>query len=101
LNSNVKDGINKIRADLLPLQYTLGTMIYLSSILEEECCFPVVDFEDGRLYEDVSVLHQLLKKYSFCYKDFTVYNVREHQKSITKNNESKWQTFLQMLKSQK
>ena len=70
-------------------------------MLKEEGGFPVLDFEDGRLYEDVSVLHQILKKYPFCYKDFTVYNVREHQKSITKNNESKWQTFLQMLQSKR
>lgn len=88
-------------AALLSYQFPLGPRIYKTSILKEEGGFPVLDFEDGRLYEDVSVLHQLLKKYSFCYKDFTVYNVREHQKSITKNNESKWQTFLQMLKSQK
>src|SRR5699024_9093705 len=88
-------------SELLSYQFPLGPRIYRKSMLKEVSGFPVLDFEDGRLYEDVSVLNQLLKKYPFCYKDFTVYNVREHQASITKNNDSKWQDFLQMLKSKR
>src|SRR5699024_11124726 len=93
-------GIKEIAA-LLSYQFPLGPRIYKTIILKEEDGLPVIDFEDGRLYEDVSVLHKLLKKYSIRYKEITVYNMSEHQKSITKNNESKWQTFLQMHKSQK
>src|SRR5699024_11559 len=65
-------------AELFSYQFPLGPRIYRTSILKEEGGFPILDFEDGRLYEDVSVLYQLLKRYPFSYKDFTVYNVREH-----------------------
>lgn len=87
-------------ADLLSYRFPLGPRVYRTSMLKKEGGFPVIAFEDGRLYEDVSVLNRLLKKYPFRYKDFTVYNVREHHASITKNNDSKWQDFLNILKSQ-
>lgn len=85
---------------LLSYRFPLGPRIYRTSILKREGGFPVIAFEDGRLYEDVSVLHQLLKRHPFRYQDFTVYNVREHQASITKNNDTKWRDFLNILKSQ-
>ncbi|WP_106498264.1 glycosyltransferase family 2 protein [Lentibacillus sp. Marseille-P4043] len=85
--------------DLLTYRFPLGPRIYRTSILKKEGGFPVVSFENGRLYEDVSVLSQLIKRSSFCYRDFTVYNIREHRESITKMNQSKWQEFLKMLRS--
>jgi len=87
-------------AELLSYRFPLGPRVYRTSMLKKEGGFPVIAFEDGRLYEDVSVLKQLFEKYPFRYKDFTVYNVREHHASITKNNDSKWQDFLNILKSQ-
>ncbi|MGY0693692.1 glycosyltransferase family 2 protein [Virgibacillus sp. FSP13] len=85
--------------DLLTYRFPLGPRIYRTSILKREGGFPVVSFENGRLYEDVSVLSQLIKHSSFCYRDFTAYNIREHRESITKMNQSKWQDFLKMLRS--
>src|SRR5690625_184225 len=87
-------------AELLSYRFPLGPRIYRTSMLKKEGGFPVIAFEDGRLYEDVSVLNRLLNKHPFHYKDFTVYNVREHNASITKNNHAKWHDFLKILKSQ-
>lgn len=86
--------------ELLSYRFPLGPRIYRTSALKKAGGFPVIAFEDGRLYEDVSVLNRLLKKHPFRYQDFTVYNVREHRASITKNNDSKWPDFLKTLKSQ-
>lgn len=91
-------GINN-RADLLSYRFPLGPRIYRTFLLKEAGGFPVVAFENGRLYEDVSVLNRLIKNSRFCYRDFTVYNVREHKESITKNNDSKWNDFLKTLRS--
>ncbi|ASN07300.1 glycosyl transferase family 2 [Virgibacillus necropolis] len=85
------------KAELLSYRFPLGPRIYRTSFLKEEGGFPVVEFENGRLYEDVSVLNRLIKNFRFCYHDFTVYNVREHNESITKNNDSKWNDFLETL----
>ncbi|UOR11536.1 glycosyltransferase family 2 protein [Halobacillus amylolyticus] len=85
------------RADLLSYRFPLGPRVYRTSLLKEKGGFPVVDFENGKLYEDVSLLNQLIKDYRFRYHDFTVYNVREHSESITKNNPAKWKDFLKTL----
>src|SRR5699024_6376144 len=85
---------------LLSYPFPLGPRIYRTASLIKEGGFPVIAFEDGRLYEDVSVLYQLLKEYPVCYKNFTVYNVREHKQSITRNNDAKWHDFLTILKSE-
>lgn len=58
----------------------------------------MIAFKDGRLYEDVSVLNQLIKYGRFQYHDFTVYNVREHKESITKTNRPEWNEFLKSIK---
>ncbi|PAK45953.1 glycosyltransferase family 2 protein [Priestia megaterium] len=79
--------------ELLSYPLPLGPRIYRTSTLKEEGGFPIIDFEQGRLYEDVSVLFQFLKKHEFSYQDFTVYNVRKHRDSITKKNHSKWNDF--------
>jgi len=89
-----KGNLVKRTAELLSYRFPLGPRIYRTSILKQEGGFPVIAFEEGRLYEDVSVLHRLLKRHPFCYKDFTVYNVREHKDSITKTHHSKWNKFL-------
>lgn len=95
----VKKGIwINSRDDLLSYQFPLGPRIYRTSSLKMEGGFPIVAFESGRLYEDVSVLNRLIKKYKLCYHDFTVYNVREHNESITKTSDAKWNDFLKMLK---
>ncbi|HLQ98068.1 MAG TPA: glycosyltransferase family A protein [Candidatus Dormibacteraeota bacterium] len=80
--------------DLLAYEFPLGPRIYRTSILKKEGGFPVIEFADGRMYEDVSVLIQLSKKYPLHYEDFTVYNVREHVDSITKKHGSKWKDYL-------
>ncbi|QDP39301.1 glycosyltransferase family 2 protein [Radiobacillus deserti] len=83
--------------DLLTYRFPLGPRIYRTTSLRKVDGFPVIQFEDGRLYEDVSVLSRLIKFSSFQYEDFTVYNVREHNKSITKTHHSKWNDFLKHL----
>ncbi|WP_233880804.1 glycosyltransferase family 2 protein [Virgibacillus halodenitrificans] len=85
-------------SDLLSYRFPLGPRIYRTSILKRDGGFPVIEFEEGRMYEDVSMLHSLIRKTPFRYEDFTVYNVREHKESITKNNRSKWEDFLDVLK---
>lgn len=86
------------RSDLLSYNFPLAPRIYRTSTLKNEGGFPVIEFGDGRLYEDVSVLDRLLQKSRFQYRDFTVYNVREHKDSITKNNLENWNAFLKTLK---
>jgi len=83
--------------DLLNYRFPLGPRIYRTSLLKKAGGFPVIEFEKGRLYEDVSVLSQLIKTSHFQYHDFTVYNVREHKESITKNHFSSWNDFLKTL----
>jgi hypothetical protein len=86
------------RTGLLSYRFPLGPRIYRTSSLKGVGGFPIIAFEDGRLYEDVSVLNQLIKNSRFKYHDFTVYNVREHKESITKNNLSSWNDYLKTLK---
>ncbi|MFD1415592.1 glycosyltransferase family 2 protein [Oceanobacillus jeddahense] len=85
------------RAGLLSYHFPLGPRIYRTSVLKEAGGFPVMTFKDGKLYEDVSVLSQLIKHNRFQYHDFTVYNVREHKKSITKTHRADWDAFLKSL----
>jgi len=85
------------REELLTYPFPLGPRIYRTSALMEGEGFPIIDFEEGRLYEDVSVLVQLFKKHKFLYENFTVYNVRKHDNSITKKNHSKWNDFRKFL----
>ncbi|MUK87456.1 glycosyltransferase [Ornithinibacillus sp. L9] len=84
---------------LLTYRFPLGPRVYRTSTLKEEGGFPVIEFENGRLYEDVSVLFRLIKTSQFRYHDFTVYNVREHMESITKYNDSKWNDFIKTFNS--
>ncbi|OZU88933.1 glycosyl transferase family 2 [Virgibacillus indicus] len=87
------------KRDLLTYRFPLCPRIYRTVSLKSAGGFPVSEFEDGRLYEDVSVLHRLLKKGSrLLYRDFTVYNVREHKESITKSHPANWNDFLKTLK---
>ncbi|MFD2759996.1 glycosyltransferase family 2 protein [Lentibacillus juripiscarius] len=86
----------KGKGDLLAYRFPLGPRIYRTSSLRREGGFPVITFENGMFYEDVSVLNRLLKKHRFLYEDFTVYNVREHKESIT-NNAPNWNDFLKTL----
>ncbi|TCN27846.1 glycosyltransferase family 2 protein [Mesobacillus foraminis] len=84
------------KRELTSYQFPLGPRIYRSTALKTNG-FPVIEFEDGRMYEDVSVLNNLLKRGRLVYNDFTVYNVREHPSSITKRNRSNWNDFLKFL----
>lgn len=88
----------KTKADLLGYRFPLGPRIYRTACLKAIGGFPVTAFKDGRLYEDVSVLIQLIQHYPFSYQDFTVYHVREHQGSITKNHLNHWKDFLETLR---
>lgn len=80
--------------ELLAYRFPLGPRIYRTSTLKESGGFPVIALAEGRMYEDVSVLMRLIKQSQFCYRDFTVYNVREHEESITKKNDISWGDFL-------
>ncbi|GGP09209.1 glycosyltransferase family 2 protein [Oceanobacillus neutriphilus] len=93
-----KGNIINGRTDLLSYRFPLGPRIYRTSALKRIGGFPVITFKDGKLYEDVSVLNQLIKNNRFQYHDFTVYNVREHKGSITKTNRPEWSKFLKSLK---
>lgn len=86
------------KAGLLSYHFPLGPRVYRTISLKNAGGFPVIEFENGRLYEDVSMLNRLLKDSRFMYHDFTVYNVREHKESITKSNLSNWNDFLKTLK---
>ena len=86
------------KADLLTYRFPLGPRIYRTVSLKNAGGFPVIPFKDGRLYEDVSVLHRLLEQSRFMYADFTVYNVREHRESITRSHLSAWNEFLKTLR---
>lgn len=83
-------------SELLSYPFPLGPRIYRTTMLKQINGFPVTPFENGRLYEDVSVLVKLIKQPNsfFCYEDFTVYNIREHPTSITRLNRDKWNAFL-------
>ncbi|WP_263706858.1 glycosyltransferase family A protein [Shouchella tritolerans] len=83
-------------SELLSYPFPLGPRIYRTAMLKQINGFPVTPFENGRLYEDVSVLVKLIKQPDsvFCYEDFTVYNIREHPTSITRLNRHKWNAFL-------
>jgi len=83
--------------ELLSYAFPMGPRIYRTSFLKAIGGFPILSFLDGRMYEDVSVLNALMKRYSVCYRDFTVYNVRDHVKSITKKNHSNWSDFIKNL----
>ncbi|SFQ31759.1 glycosyltransferase family 2 protein [Salibacterium halotolerans] len=83
----------RAKNDLLSYRFPLGPRIYRTSTLKQIGGFPVVPFEHGRLYEDVSVLMNLFREAPLFFQDFTVYNVREHKESITKKNHSKWNDF--------
>lgn len=84
-------------ADLLTYRFPLGPRIYRTELLNEAGGFPVIPFKEGRIYEDVSVLLRLIKKYRFQYYDFTVYNVREHGESITRTSGASWKDYLKAL----
>lgn len=81
--------------------FPMGPRIYRTSLLKDHGGFPVLEFADGRLYEDVSVLRKLIKDTAFCYRNFTVYNVREHKESITNQQQTTWNDFIEALKKEK
>ncbi|WP_299092538.1 glycosyltransferase family A protein [uncultured Metabacillus sp.] len=83
--------------ELLSYHFPLGPRIYRTDKLKAIGGFPVISFEEGKLYEDVLVLKELMKTGPLCYRDFTIYNVRNHQSSITKVNHSKWHEFKNLL----
>ncbi|MEE3897196.1 glycosyltransferase family 2 protein [Priestia megaterium] len=85
------------KKDLISYFFPLGPRIYRTSALKSINGFPVIEFKNGRMYEDVSVINKLIEDYQLSYRDFTVYNVREHNLSITKKNHSDWSDFLKYL----
>jgi len=85
------------KSELLSYPFPLGPRIYRTSSLKQNNGFPVTEFENGRMYEDVSILNELLKESQLLYKDFTVYNVREHELSITKKKPFNWSDFIKYL----
>jgi len=85
------------KRELLSYPFPLGPRVYRTSSLKRNNGFPITKFEGGRMYEDVSILNELLKESRLLYKDFTVYNVREHELSITKKNRGNWSDFIKYL----
>jgi len=85
------------KSELLSYPFPLGPRIYRTSSLKQNNGFPITKFENGRMYEDVSILNELLKESRLLYKDFTVYNVREHELSITKKKRFNWNDFIKYL----
>lgn len=85
------------KSELLSYSLPVGPRIYRTSALKQNNGFPIIKYEDGRMYEDVSILNDLLKKTRLLYRDFTVYNVRVHELSITKKNHSNWSDFIKYL----
>lgn len=83
--------------ELISYRFPLGPRIYRFSALRKNRGFPIISFKNGRMFEDVSVLNDLMKKGRLMYRDFTVYNVREHKFSITKRNRPDWNDFLKYL----
>ncbi|WP_026703242.1 glycosyltransferase family 2 protein [Salibacterium aidingense] len=81
------------KKDLLSYRFPLGPRVYRTSTLKQIGGFPVIPFDDGRLYEDVSVLMNLFREAPLFFQNFTVYNIREHEGSITKKNHSRWNDF--------
>ncbi|MBB3908957.1 glycosyltransferase family 2 protein [Anoxybacteroides rupiense] len=75
---------------LLSYRFPLGPRIYRTASLRKNGGFPVKTFQDGRLYEDVFILNDLLKSGRLFYNNFSIYNVRKHDASITKKHHSKW-----------
>ncbi|MGE7717797.1 glycosyltransferase family 2 protein [Priestia megaterium] len=102
LDNVIYKGIKKGRivsnkSELLSYSFPLGPRIYRTSSLKQHNGFPITEFENGRMYEDVSILNELLKESRLLYKDFTVYNVREHELSITKRKQFNWSDFIKYL----
>lgn len=85
------------RKDLLSYHFPLGPRIYRTSSLKAIGGFPVISFQHGRLYEDVSVLNRLISSFHFQYRNFTVYNIRDHKESITSRNLEHWNEFFKSL----
>jgi len=85
------------KSELLSYPFPLGPRIYRTSSLKQNNGFPIIEFENGRMYEDVSILNELLKESRLLYKNFTVYNVREHELSITKKKQFNWSDFIKYL----
>ncbi|WP_052363718.1 glycosyltransferase family A protein [Geomicrobium sp. JCM 19037] len=79
--------------ELLGYPLPLGPRVYRTTSLLSLGGYPVIDFEQGRLYEDISLLKKFLAADSLHYVDCTFYNVRQHKQSITKRNHSKWNDF--------
>ncbi|MCM3774128.1 glycosyltransferase family 2 protein [Priestia aryabhattai] len=85
------------KSELLSYRFPLGPRIYRTSSLKKNNGFPITAYENGRMYEDVSILNALLKEHRLLYEDFTVYNVREHDLSITKKKQFNWNNFIKYL----
>ncbi|PFB01115.1 glycosyl transferase family 2 [Priestia megaterium] len=85
------------KEQLLSYLLPLGPRIYRTSSLKRNNGFPIIEFMEGRMYEDVVMLNKLLKNERLLYRDFTVYNVREHNLSITKKSRPKWSDFIKYL----
>ncbi|WP_156321015.1 glycosyltransferase family A protein [Bacillus sp. JCM 19041] len=88
----------KTERELASYRFPLGPRVYRTAALKRVGGFPLSPFENGRLYEDVSVLINLIKQSKISYDDFTVYNIREHTDSITRKNRHKWKEFKPFLK---
>lgn len=82
---------------LLSYLFPLGPRIYRTSSVKRNNGFPIIDFMESRMYEDVVTLTKLLEKEKLQYRDFTVYNVREHSQSITKKSRPDWSDFIKYL----
>ncbi|WAH41135.1 glycosyltransferase family 2 protein [Alicyclobacillus fastidiosus] len=82
--------------ELLSYALPLGPRVYRTSSLRAEGGFPVPSFANGRLYEDVLAISNLMQRGEIQYHNFTVYNNLQHGRSITKQHQEQWDHFVRL-----
>ncbi|WP_281758610.1 glycosyltransferase family 2 protein [Alicyclobacillus hesperidum] len=80
---------------LATYRFPLGPRVYRTSILQVVGGFPILSFADGRLYEDVALIRELMRVGRIEYRDFTVYNRLLHRESITHQHVKLWPLFVE------
>lgn len=85
--------------ELLSYALPLGPRVYRTSSLRAAGGFAVPSFADGRLYEDVLTIRNLMQRGDIVYRDFTVYNTVQHRRSITKQHQGQWAHFVHLYRA--
>ncbi|GMA58947.1 glycosyl transferase family 2 [Alicyclobacillus sacchari] len=91
-----KGGPLQTTKQLALCRFPLGPRVYRTSTLKTVGGFPILSFANGRLYEDVALIRELLEVGRIEYRDFTVYNRLLHRHSITHQHVNLWPAFVDM-----